>query len=54
MKCYIYRNVRFAHSSKLTICDNAGRIKERALYEKKVFVRQGYHSPIGMDLTKNV
>ena len=35
MKCYIYGNVRIAHSSIITICDNAGRIKERAWYEKE-------------------
>jgi hypothetical protein len=38
MKCYIYGNVRIAHSSILTIYDNAGRIKERDWYEKEVFV----------------
>ena len=37
MKCYIYK-VRLAHSSIITICDNAGRFKERAWYEKEVFV----------------
>jgi len=31
-------NVRLAHSSILTVCDNAERIKERAWYEKEVFV----------------
>ena len=30
--------VRLADSSILTVCDNAGRIKERAWYEKEVFV----------------
>ena len=44
MKCYIYGNVRLAHSSILTICDNAGRIKERASYEEEEFVKQEYHS----------
>ena len=34
----VYSNVRLAHSSIITICDNAGRIKERAWYEKEVFV----------------
>ena len=38
MKCYIYGNVRIAHSSIITICDNAGRIKKRAWYEEGVFV----------------
>ena len=38
MKCYIYGNVRLVHSSILTVCDKAGRIKERAWYEKEVFV----------------
>jgi len=38
MKCYIYCNVKLAHSSILTVCDNAGRIKERAWYGKEVFV----------------
>ena len=37
MKCYIYGNVRLAHSSKIIICDNAGRIKERAWYEEEEF-----------------
>ena len=44
MKCYIYGNVTIAHSSIITICDNAGRIKERALYEKEVFVYKQYRS----------
>jgi hypothetical protein len=34
----VYGNVRLAHSSILTVCDNAGRIKERAWYEKEAFV----------------
>ena len=34
----VYGNVRFAHSSIITVCDNAGRIKERAWYEKEEFV----------------
>jgi len=34
----VYGNVTLAHSSILTVCDNAGRIKERAWYEKEVFV----------------
>jgi len=38
MKCYIYCNVTLAHSSILTVCDNAGRIKQRAWYEREVFV----------------
>ena len=38
MKCYIHGNVRIAHGSIITVCDNAGRIKERAWYEKEVFV----------------
>ena len=38
MKCYIYGNVRIAHSSIITDCDNAGRIKERAWYETEEFV----------------
>ena len=38
MKCYIYGNVRPVHNSTLTVCENAGRIKERAWYEKEVFV----------------
>ena len=38
MKYYIYGNVRNAHSSIIIICDNAGRIKETASYEKEVFV----------------
>ena len=38
MKCYIYGNVGIAHSSIITICDNAGRIKERDWYGKEEFV----------------
>ena len=38
MKFYTYGNVRVAHSSIITICDNAGRIIERGWYGKKVFV----------------
>jgi len=34
----VYGNVRLADSSILTVYDNAGRIKERAWYEKEVFV----------------
>jgi len=34
----VYGNVRLAHSSILTVCDNGGRINERAWYEKEVFV----------------
>jgi len=34
----VYGKVRLAHSSILTVCDNVGRIKERAWYEKEVFV----------------
>jgi len=34
----VYGKVRLANSSILTVCDNAGRIKERAWYEKEVFV----------------
>ena len=34
----VYGNVRFAYSSILTVCDNAGRIKERASHEKEEFV----------------
>jgi len=33
-----FGNVMLAHSSILTVCDNAGRIKEKAWYEKGVFV----------------
>ena len=35
MKCYMYYNVSLAHSSTLTVRDNAGRIKERAWNERK-------------------
>jgi len=34
----VYGNVRLANSSIFTVCDNAGRIKERAWCEKEVFV----------------
>jgi len=40
----VYGYVRIAHSSILTVCDNAGRIKERAWYEEEEFVYQEYHS----------
>jgi len=40
----VYGNVRLARSSILTVCDNAGRIKERAWCEKGVFVLQEYCS----------
>ena len=35
MKCYIYGNVTLAYSSILTVCDNAGRIKEGLGMERK-------------------
>jgi hypothetical protein len=47
-------NVKLAHSSILTIRDNAARIKERAPSENKVFVWRDYHSTIRMDCTKTV
>jgi len=34
----VYGNVRLADSSTLTVCDNEGRSKERAWYEKEMFV----------------
>jgi len=34
----VYGNVRLDDSSILTVCDNAGRIKERAWCEKEMFV----------------
>ena len=34
----VYGNVTLAHSSIFTVCDNAGRIKERAWCEKEGFV----------------
>ena len=34
----IYGKVRLAHSSILAVCDNVGRIKEWAWYEREVFV----------------
>jgi len=34
----VYGNATLAHSSVLTICDNAGRIKEKVWYEKELFV----------------
>jgi len=34
----VYGKVRLAHSSILTVCDNVARIKERAWYEKEVFL----------------
>ena len=49
-----YGKVRLVHSSILTVCDNAGRNKERAWYEKEVFVQQEYYSPIRTDRTKYV
>ena len=50
----VYGKVRLAHSSILTVCDNAGRIKERAWYEKEVFVQQEYYSPVRTECTKYV
>jgi len=32
----LYGNIRLAHSSILTVCDNVGRIKERVWYEKSL------------------
>ena len=49
----VWCNVRFAHSSVHTICDNADRITENSQSGTKVFVLQDYHSPIGMNNTKN-
>ena len=37
-KYYIYGNVRIAQSRIITICVNAGRIKEKAWYENDMFV----------------
>jgi hypothetical protein len=49
----IWHNVRFTHSSVHTICRNADRITENAKSGTEVFVKQDYHSPIGMNHTKN-
>jgi len=48
-----WHNVRFAHSSVYTIHGNAVRITENSQKRTKVFVLQDYHSPIGMNHTKN-
>jgi hypothetical protein len=60
---HICHNVRLTHSSVHTICDNIDRIKESAKcldnikYQQSeaghLFVQQNYHSPIGMNRTKN-
>jgi hypothetical protein len=47
-------NIRVAHSSGHTICDNAGRITESAKLGMKVFVLRDYHSPITMKSTKKL
>ena len=49
----IHQNVRFAYSSVCKIFDNADRITESAKSRTEVFVQQNYHSPIGMNYTKN-
>ena len=46
----ICHNIRLGHSSIHTIRDNAVRITESANSRTKV---QDYHSPIGMNYTKN-
>ena len=50
----IWHNVRFTHSSVHTICENADRITESAKSGTEVFVKQDYHSSIGMDCTKTM
>jgi hypothetical protein len=49
----ICRNVRFTHISVHTIHDNADRITESAKSRTKIFVKQDYHSPIGMNRINN-
>jgi hypothetical protein len=46
-------NVRAAHISVRTICDNDRRITGSAKLLMKVFVLQDYHSPVTMKSTKN-
>ena len=46
-------NVRLAHSSACTICDNADRIKESVKSGDKVFMEQNCHVSIGMNDTNN-
>ena len=49
----IRHNVRSAHGSTHTICNNADKITESANPRTKVFVKQHYHRPIGMIHMKN-
>ena len=48
-----HQNVRFTYSSACKISDNANRITGSAKSGTKVFVRQDYCDPIGMNRTKN-
>ena len=49
-KCH---NIQFSHTSICTIHGIAIRITESAKSGTKVFVEQVYHSPIGMNDSKN-
>jgi len=49
----MWRNVRFAHNSLHTICDNADRIVEGAKLAPKLFAQQVYHSPIKINHSKH-
>jgi len=50
---YFCRNVRHARVSVRTIRGNADRITESSKPGTGMFVYQDYHSPIGIDSTKN-
>jgi len=44
----MWRDVRFAHISVWTVCDNVDSFTENTASVPKVFVQQVYHIPIGM------
>jgi hypothetical protein len=46
-------NISFTHSSIRTICDNGDRFTESAKSRPKVLMSQVYHSPIGINCTRN-
>ena len=50
----VYGYVRLAHSSMLTVCDNAGRIKEIDLVRKGSVRVARIPQSVRMDCTKNV
>jgi hypothetical protein len=50
----VCHNVRLAHCSVHTICDNAAGIKESAKSGTKLFVSQDCHGPVRMNHTKKL